>query len=45
MAVRIPKFFSRRLSPSRLLIAVIVAWIILLTIIIVVDPQGSGPGP
>ncbi|MFI7707333.1 hypothetical protein [Nonomuraea sp. NPDC049480] len=34
-------FFHRRLSLSRLLIAAVIAWIILLTVIILLDPRGS----
>lgn len=34
-------FFHRRLSLSRLLIVAVIAWIILLTVIILLDPRGS----
>ncbi|MFI7439108.1 hypothetical protein [Nonomuraea indica] len=33
--------FPRGLSPSRLLMAVVIAWIVLLTVIILLDPHGS----
>ena len=37
------KLFRRTLSPSRLLMAAVIAWIVLLAVIIVLDPRGAGP--
>lgn len=34
--------FRRRPSPSRLLMVAVIAWIVLLTVIILLDPHGSG---
>jgi hypothetical protein len=40
--VKTPKS-SRRPSLNRLLLAVVVAWIVVLTVIILLDPRGAGP--
>ncbi|WP_279339290.1 hypothetical protein [Sphaerisporangium perillae] len=40
-----PNPFRRRLSPSRLLLAATIAWILFLTVIILLAPSGSGPTP
>jgi hypothetical protein len=43
--VRTPGFFRHRPSAGRLLLAAVIAWIALLTVIILLDPHGSGPLP
>jgi hypothetical protein len=35
----------RRLTPSKILLAAVIAWIIILTVLILLDPQASGPTP
>ncbi|MCA2175640.1 hypothetical protein LDL08_05525 [Nonomuraea glycinis] len=45
MAVRTPRFFRYRPSAGRLLLAAVIVWIALLTLVILLDPHGSGPLP
>ena len=45
MAVKTMKFFHRRPSLNRLILTAVVAWIVVLTVIILLDPSGSGPRP
>lgn len=37
------KYLRRRPSLSRLLLAAVVAWIVFLTILILLDPRSAGP--
>ncbi|WP_276615438.1 hypothetical protein [Nonomuraea basaltis] len=43
--MKTPKFFRRGLSLNRLLLAAVLAWIVVLTVIILLDPRGAGPTP
>jgi hypothetical protein len=45
MAVKTPRFLPRKLSGGKLLLAAVIAWIALLTLIILLDPAGSAPAP
>ncbi|WP_284735278.1 hypothetical protein [Nonomuraea sp. NEAU-A123] len=39
------KFFRRRPSLNRLILTAVVAWIVVLTVIILLDPSAAGPTP
>jgi hypothetical protein len=39
------KNLRRRYSTARLLVAAVVAWIVMLTVLILLDPRGAGPMP
>ncbi|RVX45028.1 hypothetical protein EDD27_7804 [Nonomuraea polychroma] len=43
--MKTPKSSRRRPSLNRLLLAAVVAWIAVLTVIILLDPRGAGPAP
>ena len=45
MAVNPFKNLRRRYSTARLLVAAVIIWIALLTILILLDPRGTGPVP
>ena len=45
MAVNPFKSLRRRYSTARLLVAVVVAWIVVLTVLILLDPRAAGPTP
>ncbi|MFI6291184.1 hypothetical protein ACIBEJ_06325 [Nonomuraea sp. NPDC050790] len=45
MAVKTPGSSRRRPAIAKILLATIIAWIILLTVLILLDPAGAGPAP
>jgi hypothetical protein len=45
MAVNPFEKLCRRYSTARLLVAAVVAWIVLLTVLILLDPGAAGPRP
>ncbi|MET8863754.1 hypothetical protein ABZW11_12420 [Nonomuraea sp. NPDC004580] len=45
MAVNLFDKLRRRYSTARLLVAAVVAWIVLLSVLILLDPRGAGSTP
>ncbi|MDP4503725.1 hypothetical protein [Nonomuraea turcica] len=43
--MKTPKFPPRGLSSSRILLAAVIAWIVLLTVLILLDPRSAGATP